>query len=79
MKAVVAEIKQVIKEMGYAFNRRWIIRLPSGNYIENSKLGGWNGLELWTCGEDGCDSRLGKQSDDFLNGILAELKEMKGE
>lgn len=72
----IYDIKETLKSMGYAFNRRWFIKLPSGNYIENTKLGGWNGLELWTRCENGRDGRLATQSESFLKGIIEELKQL---
>lgn len=69
-------IKNIIKSLGYQFNRFWTINLPSGNYINNSKLGGWNGMELWCKGTDGCCDLLRKQSESFLDGIISELKSL---
>lgn len=77
MNSTFSEIKATIKGMGYAFNRYWAIKLPSGNYIENSKLGGWNGMELWCRGENGLDSRLADQSEAFQQKILDELRDMQ--
>lgn len=71
------DIKDTLRKMGYAFNRNWTINLPSGNYIQNSKLGGWKGLELWCRGENGLDSMLKKQSDEFLTNIQQELAKMQ--
>lgn len=72
----LAAIKETIKSLGYKFNRYWTINLPSGNYINNSKLGGWNGLELWCKGQDGHAALLRKQGSAYLDGILAELKSL---
>ena len=43
--ASLPEIKALLKEHGYQFNRWWRIDTSLGHII-NSKLGGWNGLEL---------------------------------
>lgn len=39
------EIKELLKSQGYKFNRFFIIETESFR-ITNSKLGGWNGMEL---------------------------------
>ena len=69
-------IRDMLKGMGYQFNRRWVIYLPSGNYIENAKVGGWDGLTLWCKGQDGRDGRLDRQGTAFLDRIIEELKNL---
>ena len=43
--ASISEIKLLLKEHGYQFNRWWRIPTSVGT-LTNSRLGGWPGMEL---------------------------------
>lgn len=73
MSKSVDNIKALLKSKGYQFNRRWTITIPMGK-IENSKLGGWNGLELWFCSNEGLWKALKKHPQETLDRIYAELE-----
>lgn len=42
-------IREIIRDLGYKMNRRWVIETKH-HRLDNMKLGGWDGPQVWLDG-----------------------------
>ena len=76
----INDLKTLLKSKGYAMNRRWQVVTSVGT-LDNTKLGGWSGLEMWLttkrADEGGWDTeRVAKMQPEKIDQLYKAVEEL---